>query len=98
MLDKLNALVLNQLDQVGVALEGFRVGDEAIYQINGQNFKVKIVKDVPIYHKFSLIDIEVGDHIRKYGQVIGRATQPIKIGEHVHEHNLVSTIEVKGGD
>ncbi|WP_279237963.1 SAF domain-containing protein [Clostridium sp. HV4-5-A1G] len=29
----------------------------------------------------------------KYGQVIGRAVKDIKIGEHVHLHNLISIRE-----
>jgi altronate hydrolase len=43
---------------------------------------------VPAGHKAAVRDLETGDLVRKYGQVIGRATRPIRAGEHVHGHNL----------
>ena len=43
---------------------------------------------VPSGHKLALRDIEAGAPVRKYGEVIGRATQPIAAGAHVHSHNL----------
>jgi altronate hydrolase len=44
--------------------------------------------DVPAGHKLALEDVAAGGQVRKYGQVIGVATQPIQVGEHVHTHNL----------
>lgn len=43
---------------------------------------------VPSGHKLALHDIPQGAPIRRYGQVIGFASQPIPAGEHVHSHNL----------
>jgi hypothetical protein len=51
------------------------------------------VDNVPVYHKFSVSNISEGDKIYKYGQVIGRAVKDIKIGKHVHLHNLISIRE-----
>jgi altronate dehydratase small subunit len=34
--------------------------------------------------------IEKGEAIVKYGEVIGRATQQIILGKHVHIHNVES--------
>lgn len=39
-------------------------------------------------HKVAIRAIAVGQPVVKYGQAIGRATQPILPGEHVHSHNL----------
>jgi altronate hydrolase len=39
-------------------------------------------------HKIALHALAVGDPIRRYGQIIGFATQPIAAGAHVHTHNL----------
>ena len=41
-------------------------------------------------HKLALNDIRRGEHVRKYGKVIGEATADIKAGEHVHVHNVMS--------
>jgi altronate dehydratase len=43
---------------------------------------------IPSGHKFALNDVAVGEPIRRYGQIIGFATQPIHLGDHVHTHNL----------
>ena len=43
---------------------------------------------VPAGHKLALHDIEAGAPVRKYGEVIGRATRAIPAGAHVHGHNL----------
>lgn len=43
---------------------------------------------VPFGHKVALVDIEPGEAIVKYGVTIGRATQAIRRGEHVHIHNV----------
>jgi altronate hydrolase len=46
------------------------------------------VTDVPYGHKVALADIAEGVDVRKYGQIIGQATQHIPAGAHVHTHNL----------
>lgn len=39
-------------------------------------------------HKVALRSIELGQPVRRYGQIIGFATRPIAPGDHVHSHNL----------
>ena len=43
---------------------------------------------VPPGHKIAAHDIAEGAPVRRYNQVIGTATQPIRAGQHVHTHNL----------
>ncbi|MEX8493682.1 UxaA family hydrolase [Sphaerotilus sp.] len=43
---------------------------------------------VPPGHKVATRAIAAGEPVRRYGQVIGTATQPIAPGQHVHTHNL----------
>jgi altronate hydrolase len=43
---------------------------------------------VPQGHKIALHPIPAGSPVRKYGQIIGFASQDILPGEHVHSHNL----------
>lgn len=45
---------------------------------------------IPYGHKIAVTDIEEGDAIVKYGEVIGRASAGIRAGEHVHVHNMES--------
>ncbi|GHB09188.1 UxaA family hydrolase [Modicisalibacter luteus] len=46
-------------------------------------------QNVDAGHKVALTDIASGENIVKYGQVIGRASRDIALGEHVHTHNVV---------
>ncbi len=43
---------------------------------------------VPPGHKMATRSIETGEAVRRYGQIIGFASQPIRAGQHVHTHNL----------
>jgi len=47
-------------------------------------------KSIPTGHKLAVKEIRKGDHVVKYGQVIGTATQDIGLGDHVHVHNVMS--------
>ena len=51
--------------------------------------------EIPSGHKVALRDIKKGEFVVKYGQVIGRATADIKVGEWVHTHNLKSHLDEK---
>jgi altronate hydrolase len=43
---------------------------------------------IPPGHKMAVRAIEAGAAVRRYGQIIGFASQPIRPGQHVHTHNL----------
>jgi altronate hydrolase len=43
---------------------------------------------IPAGHKVAVRHIENGQPVRRYGQIIGFASQAIQVGEHVHTHNL----------
>jgi len=45
-------------------------------------------QSVPRGHKLATTRRSAGEPVRKYGQPIGMALQPIDIGDHVHSHNL----------
>ena len=44
--------------------------------------------DIPAAHKIACRDVARGAPVRRYGQIIGFATQPIRAGDHVHVHNV----------
>ena len=46
------------------------------------------LKGVPAGHKVAVRDIAQGQPVRRYNQIIGFASKPIRAGEHVHVHNL----------
>lgn len=48
---------------------------------------------IPAGHKYALSDINCGEYVIKYGEIIGRATENIKEGEWVHTHNVKSHLD-----
>lgn len=50
--------------------------------------RVTVAGLVPAGHKLAVRDLPPGAPVRRYGQIIGFATQPIRAGQHVHVHNL----------
>ena len=89
----MNALLISPKDNVAVVTEPVRKGETVAYVSNGSTIALEAAGDIPVYHKVATRDIAAGEKIIKYGYVIGMATEPIKKGEHVHCHNVVSTAE-----
>ena len=53
---------------------------------------VTVASEVPAGHKIATRSIRAGEIVLKYGYPIGVATRDIAPGEHVHSHNLASTL------
>ena len=73
------ALRLNESDNVIIAVEEFAAGSSPL--------GVSARERVPKGHKMAAAAIETGAPIRKFGQIIGFASQSIAPGQWVHEHN-----------
>lgn len=84
------AIVINEADNVGLAVKDLKTGDSIAISVDGTERTVTLKDDIKFLHKFALSDIKSGDKILKYGQVIGGATRDIAAGEHVHTHNIKS--------
>lgn len=56
----------------------------------GKKLEIVLLNTIPFGHKIALREIAKGEDVVKYGEVIGRATQDIDIGEYVHIHNVES--------
>jgi len=50
---------------------------------------VAAIDAVPAGHKLAARPIAAGEPVRKYGQIIGFASEPVEAGAHVHVHNCV---------
>jgi altronate hydrolase len=78
------AIVLKPEDDVAVAKAPLDRG--AVFEDGGARIEAR--QDIKPGHKIARRDVRRGDPVRRYGQVIGFATQDIAVGEHVHTHNL----------
>lgn len=78
-----NAVIrLNVLDDVLIARQPLIKGLEL--KAEG----IQVLEPVPSGHKVAARHIDVGQPVRRYGQIIGFASQPIEAGQHVHVHNV----------
>ena len=84
------AVVIKPTDNVATCLADVRVGEETVLDIAGDSRRLMFKSDIPFGHKVAIADISEGDDVYKYAEVIGVASQPIKIGDHVHVHNVES--------
>lgn len=80
------ALQLSERDEVAIALRPINAGTTVQLRVDGP--EVTIQHDIPRSHKFALTDVASGEQLHKYGQSIGRVTTDIRVGDHVHSHNL----------
>ena len=87
---KVRALVLNDLDNVAVALDD--IVHNTLISVRRGNLivEVKAKQDIPFAHKFAIANVQRGCPVLKYGETMGIATRQIKEGEHVHIHNVES--------
>ncbi len=69
------------MDNVAVVIDRLNKGDQVDQE------KIFVQESIAPGHKVARYQINLGQPIRKYGQIIGFATKPIIPGEHVHTHN-----------
>src|ERR1051326_8102854 len=78
-----SAIRLHPSDNVAVARVALAAGTEL--RIDG--IAVKVRDPIPAGHKVALEPIAAGEIVWRYGQAIGRASQSIDPGMHIHTHN-----------
>ncbi|NIZ63273.1 galactonate dehydratase [Sedimentitalea sp. CY04] len=69
-------LLLNDADNVAITLQTLTAGDDVA------------IEPIPRSHKVAVTGIAKGDHVVRYGQIIGKADCDIAAGSHVHSHNM----------
>jgi altronate hydrolase len=75
-------------DDVAAALCDIAAGEQVLGTIAAQ--------DIPRGHKIALHDLIEGQPVLKFGFPIGHATRAIAAGEHVHIHNVATSLEGSG--
>jgi altronate dehydratase small subunit len=84
-------LLVHEDDDVGNAINDIKKGEDFEYTSNAGAKQLAALEDIPFGFKAAVKDILAGKDIKKYGQVIGRASRDIKAGECVHIHNVEGT-------
>jgi altronate dehydratase small subunit len=83
-----DALVVDIRDHVATALRDMAEGDTVSIRLGEELIAVKLLQGIAFGHKIAIAHMKQGTEVRKYGEVIGRATMDIQVGMHVHVHNM----------
>ncbi len=84
----LDAVIIDKRDNVATALRQIEKGEQLDLCFENNTFHIRLIQIVPFGHKFALVDVLDGEPILKYGEIIGKATENIFTGQHVHVHNV----------
>lgn len=83
-----DALVVDTRDHVATALRDIAEGETVLIRKGEELLSIQLLQGIAFGHKIAISDIPEGTDVRKYGEVIGRATTTIQAGQHVHVHNI----------
>jgi hypothetical protein len=87
---KINAILIDEKDNVITVTESLQANSVARYQSARGIREIVLTEGIPKFHKTAVIDIKEKQPVYKYGQLIGEATRAIIKGSHVHDHNMAS--------
>ncbi|SNT31573.1 UxaA family hydrolase [Tropicimonas sediminicola] len=74
-------IILHETDTIAILPSGARAGEDPL------GIGAPLAAPVRAGHKLARRDHAVGEAILKFGQIIGRASEEIPAGAHVHSHN-----------
>ena len=83
-------VVLNDADNVATSLVPLEARSRIEVESGGERRVVTVLDPIPFGHKVAIRSLAPGDDVLKYGEVIGRASEPIEPGQWVHVHNVES--------
>jgi len=84
----LDAFQVDPRDDVAAALREIKAGERLLGVVAAQ--------DIPMGHKIALHNLAEGQPVLKFGFPIGHATRAIVAGEHVHTHNVATSLQGSG--
>lgn len=87
-IESMQYIRLHDTDSVAIALEDLKQGTDI--HIAETSFSLR--EDILAGHKFSIMDIAVDAPVIKYGAKVGLAFKAILTGEHVHTHNVKTSL------
>lgn len=87
---KYGILIHEAADDVGVAVLDLQSGNDiGVATLEGDSIgSLAIVEEIPLGHKVAMRDLSAGKEVIEYGRPIGKTTQAIAKGAHVHVHNI----------
>ncbi|MFC1973885.1 UxaA family hydrolase [Chloroflexota bacterium] len=83
-----SAIVVENHDNVATALRNLSYGESIRIDLGHTESEIRLTESIAQGFKIALQNINKGQSVIKYGEVIGLATRSIVRGECVHVHNI----------
>ena len=89
---KYKFLIHGKDDSVGVAVQDIVAGEKVIgvFLDSDNEVEIKANHNISLGHKIAMVSVKAGDLVHEYDEIIGKATEDFKVGDHVHVHNIKS--------
>ncbi|MBQ7067723.1 MAG: UxaA family hydrolase [Synergistaceae bacterium] len=87
---KINALMIDEIDNVVTCVEEVSKGSDVFYRKGDEILSLKAEENIPYCHKIALKDFAKGDEVIKYGEMLGKTLEPISKGHWVYDKNIYS--------
>ena len=84
------ALMLRPTDNVATVVDEVSAGDTVYIDKDGERICVTASENIPMYHKIAITDLKTGEHVIKYGQIIGAMTSDAVKGSWISHKNIMS--------
>jgi len=84
------AIAMDSKDNVATLLTDVDANDAVQVMLGDKTAEAEVKERIRFGHKFAVKPITKGQHVVKYGEVIGQAVRDIGEGQHVHVHNVES--------
>jgi hypothetical protein len=87
------AIQIDVNDNVATVTTNVEIGDdiEVLSPVGKVILTIKPIEAIMLGHKIALKQFKKGEPIIKYGEVIGIASEPIRVGIWVHTQNVESS-------
>lgn len=89
------SFIVDPRDNVATVLENVNENTSISVMVGDELKELKARQPIPSGHKIATQPIKEGEAIVKYGSPIGKATQDIQQGDHVHVHNVKEIYTLK---
>ena len=77
---KVDALIMDPKDNVVTCVRDVKAGEVVHYRSKNEDLEILAKEAIPFSHKISLTDLEEGQEVIKYGELIGKTTRKINAG------------------
>ena len=87
---KVDALIMDPKDNVVTCVRDVKAGEVVHYRSKNEDLEILAKEAIPFSHKISLTDLDEGQEVIKYGELIGKTTRKINAGCLVDHNNIYS--------